>query len=244
MVCIDPYLTDSVAEKHGEAFRRKSPPKFQAPQITDVKHILLTHAHDDHTDLSTLLPMLAAAPDAVVIAPLESRNLLLAVGVQRRRLMQPCPSWVPLGHGMQYRSTPAAHPFPEQDSQGNHRCIGYQLRWEGGSLYHSGDTQPHEDVLKDLAKDPPPEWAFLPVNERNVFREKVGIIGNMSVREAVTMADHIGARRLVPLHWDMFGCNDVSPEEIALVHQSMRARVALHVLHPGQEVNLVASSTE
>ena len=64
--------------------------------------------------------------------------------------------------------------------------------------------------------------AFIPVNERNFYREKRGIIGNMSVREAFQMAADIGVKTLVPTHWDMFAPNSVYKEELDLLYKLMR----------------------
>jgi glycosyltransferase involved in cell wall biosynthesis len=63
--------------------------------------------------------------------------------------------------------------------------------------------------------------AFLPVNEHNFFKERRGILGNMSVREAMQFAHEIAASQVVAVHWDMFRDNAVSPEEIRLVRQQL-----------------------
>jgi len=62
----------------------------------------------------------------------------------------------------------------------------------------------------------------MPVNERNFYREKRGIVGNMSVREAFQMATDIGVKTLVPTHWDMFAPNSVYKEELNLLYELMR----------------------
>ncbi|MNL04093.1 hypothetical protein D3C87_1246520 [compost metagenome] len=61
--------------------------------------------------------------------------------------------------------------------------------------------------------------AILPVNERNFFKERQGIIGNMSIREAFGLAEEIGAKHVLPMHWDMFAPNSVFEEEIRLVYE-------------------------
>ena len=65
------------------------------------------------------------------------------------------------------------------------------------------------------------DMAFLPVNERNYYRERRGIVGNMSVREAFHFAEEIGASALVPTHWDMFAANCVFKEEIELLYKKI-----------------------
>lgn len=243
-LCVDPYLTDSVAERFGEDLRRMVPPPAAPGELNDLDWILLTHAHLDHTDLATLLPLTTASPQARIIAPWESRDLLLAAGFPHARLLQPPPSWMALGDGLQVKAVPAAHLEPEQNAAGEWRHVGYRLRWPDASLYHAGDTIPHPVVLAELAKDSAPDWALLPVNERNYFRERRDIVGNMTVREAYEFAEVIGARRVIPLHWDLFRPNSVSREEIELIHRLQPRGFELHLLSAGDTVPLAASSLE
>jgi L-ascorbate metabolism protein UlaG (beta-lactamase superfamily) len=212
-------------------------------ECAPIHWVLLTHAHDDHTDLATLLPLLDANPCAQVMAPSPCRQLLLEAGVPGTRLKQPAVGWADLGADIQVRSIPAAHPRLEFDPQGNSNYVGYLLRYPGGTIYHAGDTSPHPVIFSELSSESGIDWALVPVNERNYFREADGIIGNMSVREAFQFAECIGARRVIPIHWDLFRFNSTSPEEIQLLHQLEPKRFELHVMRIGETkrlLNLVA----
>ena len=44
----------------------------------------------------------------------------------------------------------------------------------------------------------------------------------MSVREAFQYAEEIGARTVIPIHWDMFEPNSVLPEEIELLYAKLQ----------------------
>ena len=68
-----------------------------------------------------------------------------------------------------------------------------------------------------MKKFNPIDIAFLPVNEDNFYRRKRGIVGNMSIREAFQFAIDINIKKLVPVHWDLFEANSVSPDEIKAV---------------------------
>ncbi len=243
-LCVDPYLSDSVADRHGPEFRRQVPAPVGPEGLTELRWIFLTHAHDDHTDLATLLPLLRSNPGARIVAPRESRDLLVAAGVARDRLTQPGRGWLSLGEGLQVRAVPAAHLELEADPQGEWRYVGYLFRWGHQSLYHAGDTVPHPDLIGELAAEGAPTWALLPVNERNHFRAARGIVGNMTVREAFELADVIGARHVIPLHWDLFAGNSVSPEEIRLIHRLVAPRFELQLLNAGESVRLVSTPAE
>ncbi|MEI6342278.1 MAG: MBL fold metallo-hydrolase [Verrucomicrobiota bacterium] len=242
--CIDPYLTDAVAEVHGDRFRRRIPPPVGPAALAGLNAIFLTHAHEDHTDLCTLLPMLSASREAVVVAPRESRELLASAGVPRTRLAQPGPGWLGIGGGLQFRALPAAHLDVETHANGEWRHVGYLFRWPGGMLYHAGDTIPHPAIITELEREGQPDWALLPVNERSYFRSQRGIIGNMSPREAFEFADVIGARHVIPMHWDIFPDNGTSIDEILAAHRQAPRRFTLKLLTAGESTPLVSSPIE
>lgn len=149
-----------------------------------------------------------------------------------------------LGGALQARAVPAAHLDVETHESGEWRCVGYLFRWAQGLLYHAGDTVPHKAILQALENEGAPDWALLPVNERNYFRTARGIIGNMTVREAIEFAEVIGARHFVPLHWDLFPGNSTSVDEIRLVHRQLAPRIELQLLTAGETLRLVTSPTE
>src|SRR4051812_3103919 len=68
IIIIDPYLSEGVADMTGDsAFRRLVPLAVQPSELTMVELALATHAHADHCDPQTLVPLLQAAPQAVLI---------------------------------------------------------------------------------------------------------------------------------------------------------------------------------
>jgi len=116
---------------------------------------------------------------------------------------------------------PSAHPTVETDEQGNWLYVGYLLRWRGRQIYHAGDTALTDEVYQHLGQAGEIDVAFLPVNEINYFRNRRGIIGNMTIREAFGLADELGIRSVVPTHWDLFAANQVFREEIELLYNKL-----------------------
>jgi len=229
---IDPYLSDSVAEQFGPALTRQIPIVVFPEKLDDVQWILLTHAHLDHTDPATLRPLAAASPRAKFIAPYESRAVLADIGLGEREILAPPTEWLELAAGFAIRAVPAAHTELERDAAGECRYVGYLLRFGGVVIYHAGDTIPHPEIFANLA-DERIDWAFLPVNERNFYRDRDGIVGNMSVREAFQMAADLGVRTLVPIHWDLFAPNCTPIAEIELLHQLEQPPFTLELLPAG-----------
>lgn len=234
---IDPYLSDSVAEMFGENLRRQIPIVRPPAELSDVDWILLTHAHLDHTDPATLRPILEASPRVKFVAPYESRAILEQMGVTDREIFVPPTEWVELAFGVSVRAIPAVHPDLEVSSSGELQAVGYLLRIGGTTIYHAGDTSPHSAIVEALAGEAI-DLALLPINERNYYRDREGIIGNMSVREAFQFAAEIGARTLVPIHWDLFAPNGVHPEEVAALYERECPPFRLEFLPAGEEKQL------
>ena len=127
------------------------------------------------------------------------------------------------------RAVPAAHPWVEDDGEGGWRCIGYLIEFRGRRIYHSGDTSLDSEIISNLTNAGPIDVAFISVNERNYYRDRMGVIGNMSVRDAFMFAGDIGARLVVPMHWDMFECNSVYREEIELLYRKMNMEFCMEI---------------
>lgn len=219
VLLIDPYLSDSVEHVEG-AHQKRLIPVWKLPSmIEDVDWVLITHDHLDHCDPATLLPLAKASQICRFVGPSEVCSLLTRSGIDPDRVVAAPRGWLSLAEDLRIHATPAAHPTIELDAEGGWRCVGYLIEIAGRRIYHSGDTALATTVLDYLEQFKPIDVAMLPVNERNYFRERAGIIGNMSVREAFGFAELLGARRVVPMHWDMFKANTVYREEIELVYR-------------------------
>jgi L-ascorbate metabolism protein UlaG (beta-lactamase superfamily) len=116
-------------------------------------------------------------------------------------------------------TVPAAHPQVETDAEGHWKAVGYVIECAGRRFYHSGDTALTPLLFEHLERLKPLDIAILPVNEQNYYREQLGIIGNMGLRDAFAFARDLGVHTLVPMHWDMFEPNRVYREEIELFYQ-------------------------
>jgi len=244
IVYIDPYLSDSVQRSIGDGARRMVPAPLRASEIRDASLILITHSHLDHCDPETLRPIADASPAAQFIAPADCHPILAAAGIGSNRLLpmpiqpQEClPDLV-------VQAVPAAHPTLELDASGLPRCVGYLLRFGGRLLLHAGDTLACDELIGACQAAGPADWAFLPVNEANFFKTRANIIGNMSPREAFWLADEIGARCVIPTHWDLFPNNCVPIEEIQLVFRLCSRGHILSILPCGKTVRLHPLPTE
>ena len=231
-IYIDPYLSDSVEKLEGRRSRRQIPVWKSPTLIHDADWVLITHLHLDHCDLETLRPISNASPMCRFVGPREVCRYLERNGIASNRLLTVPMNWMELASGVRIHAVPAAHPAIETDSDGHWRCVGYIIAIDGRRFYHAGDTSLTTELLEFLMRFRPIDTVFLPVNERNYFRDRLGIIANMGLRDAFGLADSIGAKKLVPMHWDMFLPNSVFREEIELHYRLSKPSFEL-IINPG-----------
>lgn len=227
IVYVDPYLSNSVKELDAPDLQRLIPIPFPPESITDADWVLITHEHIDHCDPHTLPKLAAASPRARFLAPQPVMNVLRDWGITPERIHRAEELWFNITTDLRVRAIAAAHPEIERDIEGYLIYVGYLLEYRGKRLYLAGDTFARQEIIDTLIKEGPIDTAFLPVNEHNFFRERRGIIGNMSIREAFQFAEEIGFKQVVAVHWDMFSANSVDSEEIRFVHKRLKPNFSL-----------------
>jgi L-ascorbate 6-phosphate lactonase len=223
VVVVDPWLS-----AHEDRLIPSAPLELAADGV-DV--LLVTHEHLDHLDLPFLPSFLERAPDAPIVMPAAIAPLVEDV-VPESRLVLVNPHDTVEVAGVEIHVTPACHALETTHEYGDGSALGGLPRFVGYVLgeerriYHAGDTLVTDELVAAL-EQLDIEVALLPINGRDADREAVGIVGNMTASEAVELALAIGARTLVPYHWDGFVGNTVAPDTAV-----DEAGERLHVLVP------------
>ncbi len=236
---VDPYLTDSDGE--GGRLERSFPPPLEPEEVTNASAVLLTHDHVDHTDPETLLPLASASPGARFVCPSTSRDTLVEAGLDRDRI-----TVAEVGEplevaGATATAVPSAHTELERDPEGGYPYLGYVIEWNGVTLYHAGDTVIYDGLIETLGR-----WeidvAFVPINGRDFFRTREGIVGNTDYREAAHLAEELGFGLVVPTHYDLFAFNAVDPGYFASYLFSLNHERRHKILRPGELLYFVRES--
>lgn len=216
---IDPYLSDSLAEKYrGRPFdhRRMMPAPVSPSGLGPVDLVMCTHQHTDHMDPPTLQAIAMANPKVRFIVPEASlEEAASRAGVPTTRL-------IPMDAGrtalpwpeLRITATRAAHETLERDRQGRYRYLGYAIRIGDLTLYHSGDCVPFDGLISEVTAMAP-SLALLPVNGRDALRRSRGVPGNFTVEEALELAVRCRIPSTIAHHFGMFDFNTVAPDAIA-----------------------------
>jgi len=214
---VDPYLSNSLGLKYAgrdTPHRRMIPVPVEPAALRRVTAVLCTHAHTDHMDPSTLSPIAAASPECRFLVPAAERAQALARGVPDERLIaMDDGATAALPDGWTVTALPAAHTELEQDAEGHHRFLGYVLVRKEIRIYHSGDTVAYPGLAERL-RALAPQVALLPVNGRDAYRTRRGIVGNLDFEEAVALCRRAGIPALVPHHYGMFAENTVDERDL------------------------------
>jgi len=206
---IDPSLSDALTRKYAATDKPHVPlgRRVVDPARLDfIDVVTSSHNHTDHLDADTLLPLLAARPQLTLIAPEANRAVVAQrLGIPPGRLTgvvahQP----VAVTDWLTVTGIPAAHNALDTDARGHHLYLGYVFRFGPFSLYHSGDTLLNEHLPRVRA-----DLALLPINGDRPERR---VAGNLTGREAAQLAKSIGAKLVIPCHYDMFAFNTAHPE--------------------------------
>jgi L-ascorbate metabolism protein UlaG (beta-lactamase superfamily) len=228
---IDPYLSDSVASIGGS--KRRFPIPIDPAAIRHAQVVFATHEHMDHADASTLGPLMAASPRATLVTSHQGREIALGADIADDRVVVPRLGARAEIAGLAYTAIPAAHYQYEVDSDGHSRWMGFLIECNGVALYHAGDTIVFPELL-DALKGKRIDLALLPINGRDFFRERPGVVGNLWPREAVELAVELKAGVLLAIHNDMFAENRVPPGDLWENLDRIAPFQRCHTLQPGE----------
>jgi L-ascorbate metabolism protein UlaG (beta-lactamase superfamily) len=215
---LDPYLSDTLTRKyaHTEKPHVRMSDRVVAPDRLDFINIITSsHNHTDHLDPETVTAIRYASPRCALIVPLANVDFIVdRLGIRRENLtpLEPRLTFLDI-FGFRVIPVPAAHESLDRDDRGHHHFIGYVLQsnlsrrpW---TIYHSGDTILYDGMVEKL-RPFNIDVAILPINGRSPERR---VAGNLWGREAAWLAKEIGAKLVIPCHYDMFEFNTATPDE-------------------------------
>lgn len=202
---LDPYLSDSLTAKYAHSDKphvRMTERVIDPARLDFIDVVTSSHNHTDHLDAETIVPLRFANP-AMALVVAEANRAFVA---ERLRVDPTWPVGLTIGAHVEIgpfriEAVPAAHETLEA------QYVGYVVRCGAWTLYHSGDTVRYDgmaDVLRPHAID----VALLPINGRAPERR---VAGNLAAQEAAALGRDIGARVVIPCHYEMFAFNTADP---------------------------------
>lgn len=210
-ILIDPYLSDSLTRKYASTDKphTRISERVLAPELLrEIDIVSSSHNHTDHLDGETLKPIFQNNPTIQFIIPEANRSFVAERTGQ--------PDTFPIGlndgrsisiDGIEFHGIPAKHNTIDRDENGNCRYMGYVIKLGDQTIYHSGDTLWFDEMI-DLLKPFHIDLALLPINGNDPARK---VAGNLDTKEAAVLAKRIGAKMVIPCHYDLFAFNTADP---------------------------------
>jgi L-ascorbate metabolism protein UlaG (beta-lactamase superfamily) len=212
-ILIDPYLSDSLTKKYlntDKPHTRISELVIKPELLKNISIVTSSHNHTDHLDAETLIPVIKNNPGIKFIIPEANRNFV-AERVQ-------CEKYFPIGLNdgqsvtideFTFHGIPAKHNEIDRDENGNCKYMGYVIEFGEYKIYHSGDTLWFDEMV-DLLKPFNVDVALLPINGNKPERK---VAGNLNCKEAAALGKAIGAKIVIPCHYDLFSFNTADVNE-------------------------------
>jgi L-ascorbate metabolism protein UlaG (beta-lactamase superfamily) len=237
LLLLDPYLSDSLTKKYAGTDKPhvRMTERVIAPEhLTGIAVATSSHNHTDHLDAETLNPIRQANPGMQLVVPEANRAFVAArLGCEEAWPVGLDDGMSAVVAGWQFTGIAAAHDTLETDEAGRHRFLGYIIRRGPWTLWHSGDTLLHPGLVEKLAGFAV-DVAFVPINGNKPGHR---VAGNLDGREAAQLAWDIGARLVIPHHFEMFEFNTADPREL-FIPECERLRQPFRVLRAGEGFSL------
>lgn len=214
-VLIDPFL------------KPNNPAAKVSAEEVDPTHVLMTHAHLDHSADAVAVGKRTGAP---FVAQSELANVLGEQGIEDVAdpnlggTVEFDWGWVKLVQAFHTSTFPGSEDRPFSPTPGTviGSAAGLVVNFGGKTLYHLGDTCLFSD-LKLIAERTPVDVAFIPIGGHYT----------MDRHDAVVAADFIGAETVIPVHYNTFPAIEADAEAFKSDVESKTSSKVV-VLAPGE----------
>ena len=236
-------LVDPVFSKRLVLLRRQRHPGLVVEELPSIDIGLLTHAHMDHLDLSSLRRVIRATRKLTgqtpeVVVPNGVEDLVERLGFSRVHRLQ----WWEHAkvQGLKVTMTPCKH-WGARLFHDRHRGYGgYVIEGGAQTVYHSGDTA-YFDGFSEIGSRLKPEVALLPIGA--YFPDSYRAV-HTSPEEALRAFVELDAQQMVPMHYGTFRLGREPMDEPVQRLEAEAARLGIKekikVLEEGETMHLYA----
>ena len=222
----DPYLSDSLTRKYAATDQphvRMTARAVDPAKLDFIDVITSSHNHTDHLDGETLGPLLRANNDVTLVIAAANRRFV----ADRLQIDPSMPVGIEIGEAIS-ASAFRIEAVPAKHDELGPEFVGYIVRFGPWAIYHSGDTLLYDGMAERLSPFKV-DVALLPINGAAPERR---VAGNLNGVESARLGKAMGARTVIPCHYEMFEFNTADPREF--VEECKKVGQAHHVLRCGE----------
>jgi L-ascorbate metabolism protein UlaG (beta-lactamase superfamily) len=220
VILTDPVFASSV----GQLSKRLVEPGLDPKNLPPVDAVLISHMHVDHLSLGSLDTI--ESKIRMMLMPPGGVTYLTDFGFPVIEL-RPWQGWEK--DGLRVTAVPVDHAgwrYGLDYAWMKHAFTGYVVEYHGMKVYFGGDTAYDQKLFVETAQRfPGIDLALLPIGpiEPHDFMRHL----HMDPREAVQAFFDLGAKRMVPIHYDTFQALADEPGEALRGLQAAKKRWAL-----------------
>lgn len=177
------------------------------PTKMPLTDIFVTHAHIDHSGNAVNI---SKATGATVTAIFETANYMEKQGAKVQRVSMGGKLKFPWGFA---KFLPAFHSSSFPDGSYGGSAASLLLKVDDKIIYHAGDTCLNQEMktVKELYEV---DYAFLPI----------GGVFTMDVEEALIAAQWLGAKTVIPIHYNSFDAIKIEDKELKRFEEGLLAQ--------------------
>ena len=234
-ILIDPYLSNFIEDSSGlndKRMKRNFAPMIRPEEINSIDIVLCTHAHYDHMDPWTLENI---KPNyKLYCSKTAYNNNQVSLSKNQLKFID----WHKSINIGEFQITPyaAAH-YHKADENGNPDCLSFLITIGDIKLFFWGDGILYDEVIDNLSIHHF-NMFFAPINGRDWFREKDGIIGNINSRELAEICSKLNIDYVVPNHYDMFDYNSEIPSHFINYLQKITPKQKVQIMQQSEIIIL------
>lgn len=217
LVMIDPFFGSSVSSE----WVRMIPAPMDPREMRFCDLFLSTHEHEDHCERNTVLAV-ARRTGAMFIGPGSSCRRFLEWGVEKNRVTVLKP-----GESLSLNDVTVTAWFandPDAES-----ALSFIISIGSVRLFHSGDSKFSEEFSK-IGEQGGVDIAFL-----SLGRNPRGHKYYMNACDTLEAARDLGARTLIPVHWDLWRRTREDPWLVKKIAGCWRLPVEVVILRLGDK---------
>ncbi len=237
-IYIDPYLSDyceRVMKGTALAHERITASPLNPEDVNNADFVFCSHDHIDHLDPWGIPAISTASQKAKFVVPKAAINTLTNMGISMERIVPlVVEDETNLGN-INVTALRSKHDEFDYDIKLGYPYLSFIIQINSFTIYHAGDTIPFSGQQEALSRYKV-DLAFLPINGRDVIRQRLGLKGNFTFKEAADLAAYMKPRLTIPMHYDKFKINTDKVEYFTDYMSDNYPDLSLRIVNIGERV--------
>lgn len=208
-ILTDPFFSDFASPMHGIGPKRFTPPGLALVDLPEINIIIISHNHYDHLDLKSL-SSIKNKESITIIVPLNMGQYLKKLGY---KIIYELNWYDHINiHDITIRALPSYHSSGRNLVDYNkHLWANFMFSSPNITVFFDGNTG-YGSVFSEIGREFGPfDYALISIGAYQP--QSVLHHNHISPEYTIKLAQDIGAKKIIPIHWGTLILSDESPFE-------------------------------